>query len=77
MDHYQGRGWRVLPRHFFVTQLSLLFCARTRLEFDDPDGDQIDRLTVEQVRDTTNVWLSSADLPPVVRRRRYEGEWRK
>jgi SRSO17 transposase len=77
MDHYQGRGWRVLHRHFFVTQLSQLFCARMRLEFDDPDGGQLDRLTVEQVRSAMNVWLSAVDLKPAARRKRYDCEWRK
>ena len=28
MDHYQVRGWRCLHRHFYLTQLTYLFCAQ-------------------------------------------------
>jgi SRSO17 transposase len=77
MDHYQARGWRCLHRHFFVTQLSHLFCARMRQEYDDPANEQPDRLTVEQVRSAMNTWLSSADLKPAARQDRYEQELAK
>lgn len=29
LDHYEARGWRCVHRHFYVTQLSHLFCAKT------------------------------------------------
>jgi len=78
MDHYEVRGWRCLHRHFYLTQLSHLFCARMRLECDTASGDEHDRehdrVTVEQVRSATNVWLDAADLPPSTRRQRYEEE---
>jgi len=74
MDHYEVRGWRCVHRHFFVTQLSQLFCARIRQEYDDPASDQLDRLTVEQARSAMNVWLSAADLKPAARRKRFEEE---
>lgn len=74
MDHYQVRGWRCVHRHFFVTQLSHLFCARIRQEYDGADGEQCGRLTIEQVRSAMNTWLSAADLKPTVRRERYEQE---
>jgi len=77
MDHYQVRGWRCLRRHFFVTQLSHLFCARMRQEYDDPAGEQPDRLTVQQVRGAMNTWLSSVDLKPAARHERYEQELEK
>lgn len=77
MDHYEVRGWRCVHRHFFVTQLSQLFCARVRQEHDPTASGPADRLTVEQVRSATNVWLSAADLPPVARRIRYEEELEK
>ena len=77
MDHYEVRGWRCLHRHFFVTQLSQLFCARVRQKYDDPAGDPANRLTVEQVRGATNTWLSAADLKPAARRTRYEEELKK
>lgn len=28
MDHFETRSWRAIHRHFYITQLSLLFCAR-------------------------------------------------
>ena len=34
LDHYEVRGWRCLHRHFYLTQLSHLFCARMRQKFD-------------------------------------------
>jgi SRSO17 transposase len=74
MDHYQVRGWRCVHRHFFVTQLSQLFCARVRQAYDDPGSEQSDRLTIEQVRSATNTWLSAVDLKPAARRERYEQE---
>lgn len=74
MDDYQVRGWRCVHRHFFVTQLSHLFCARVRQEYDDAASGQVDRLTVEQVRSAVNTWLSAADLKPEARQKRYEDE---
>ena len=76
-DHYQVRGWRCVHRHFFVTQLSYLFCARVRQQYDAPASEQFDRLSVEQVRSATNTWLSAVDLTPKARRERYEEELRK
>ena len=74
LDHYEVRGWRCVHRHFYVTQLSHLFCARMREEYDNAPGDQLDRITVEQVRSATNVWLDAADLPLSTRRKRFEKE---
>lgn len=77
MDHYEVRGWRCVHRHFYVTQLSQLFCARVRQEYDEPVGDQLDRLSVEQVRSAINTWLSTVDLPSAKRQERYEEELEK
>ena len=77
LDHYEVRGWRCVHRHFYVTQLSHLFCARVRQEYDDAPGDHLDRITVEQVKSAINVWLDAADLPPSSRRRRFADELRK
>ena len=77
LDHYEVRGWRCVHRHFYVTQLSHLFCARTRLEYDTNSDDQLDRITIEQVRSAMNVWLDTADLPPASRRQRFEEERQK
>lgn len=32
MDHFEVRGWRGIHRHWYITQLSHLFCARERLK---------------------------------------------
>ena len=70
MDHYEVRGWRCLHRHFYITQLSQLFCARLRQKHASTP--EVGKLTVEQVRDAMNVWLDAADLPRAARKRRYE-----
>jgi SRSO17 transposase len=77
LDHYEVRGWRCVHRHFYVTQLSQLFCARVRQEYDKSPGDKLDRITVEQVRSAINVWLDAADLPPTSRRERFAAELNK
>ncbi len=77
LDHYEVRGWRCVHRHFYVTQLSHLFCARVRQEYDNVSGEPSDRLTVEQVRSATNVWLEAADLPTAIRQKRFEKELKK
>lgn len=74
LDHYEVRGWRCVHRHFYLTQLSHLFCARMRLKYDTASAEQPDRLTVEQVRSAVNIWLETANLPPSVRRTRFEDE---
>jgi len=77
LDHYEVRGWRCVHRHFYVTQLSHLFCACVRQEYDNSPGDRVDRITVEQVCSAMNVWLASADLPSASRRQRLEDELKK
>ena len=77
LDHYELRGWRCLHRHFYVTHLSHLFCARQRQEYNDVAGDQVDRISVEQVHSAMNVWLNAADLPSALRRERFEDELEK
>jgi SRSO17 transposase len=74
LDHYEVRGWRCVHRHFYVTQLNHLFCARVRQEYDQSPGEHLDRITVEQVCSAMNVWLDAADLPPSFRRKRFEDE---
>jgi SRSO17 transposase len=77
LDHYEVRGWRCVHRHFYVTQLSHLFCARVRQEYDHASDRQGDRLTVEEVRSAMNVWLDTADLPPACQRKRFQQELEK
>ena len=62
LDHYEVRGWRCLHRHFYLTQLTHLFCARMRQQFDDmgTHDDVLERLTTEQVRRAMNAWLEAA-----------------
>ena len=74
MDHYQVRGWRCLHRHYFVTQLSQLFCAAVRQEYDHSSADQADSLTIEQVRSATNTWLQAVGLTPTARQEAYKKE---
>jgi SRSO17 transposase len=65
LDHYEVRGWRCLHRHFYLTQLSHLFCARMRQKFDDATtrDDALEHLTTEQVRRAMNAWLEAAAAP--------------
>ena len=77
LDHYEARGWRCVHRHFCVTQLSHLFCARIRQEYDRASGESLDRITVEQVRSAMNVWLDAADSPAATRRKRFQVELKK
>lgn len=62
LDHYEVRGWRCLHRHFYLTQLTQLFCARMRQKFDaaPPRAEPLEHLTTEQVRRAINVWLEVA-----------------
>lgn len=77
LDHYQVRGWQCVHRHFYITQLSHLFCARVRKEYDESPEPTLDRISVEQVRSAVNVWLETADLPAAIRRRRFQEELKK
>lgn len=70
LDHYEVRGWRCVHRHFYVTGLSYLFCARVRQEYA-AGGEP---WTLEQVRQATSLWLQVADLPPSLQKQRYERE---
>ena len=61
LDHYEARGWRCVHRHFHLTQLSHLFCARMRQKFDprETEDDSLEHLTTEQVRRAMNTRLES------------------
>ncbi len=62
LDHYEVRGWRCLHRHCYLTQLTHLFCARMRQQFDaaTTHDDPLEHLTTEQVRRAMNTWLETA-----------------
>ena len=70
MDHFEVRGWRCVHRHWYVTQLSYLFCSRLRVQYDDNEV----ALTVEQVRSVVNVWIRSVDFQPPDKRPLLEQE---
>ncbi len=74
LDHFQVRGWRCVHRHYYITQLSQLFCARVRQEYEQEQGISAKRLTIEQVRGATCVYLEATDLTPTARRERYQQE---
>jgi SRSO17 transposase len=78
LDHYEVRGWRCLHRHFYLTQLSHLFCARMRQKFDaaTPSDDPLERLTTEQVRRAMNAWLEIAERR-LTKAERFERELAK
>ena len=63
-----------MHRHFYITQLSHLFCARVRQEYDEASVVEATRISVEQVRSAMDVWLEASALPPRQRRRRLEQE---
>jgi SRSO17 transposase len=64
LDHYEVRGWRCVHRHFYLTQLSHLFCARLRQKFDAKivREDPLEHLTTEQVRRAINTWFEVTEL---------------
>ena len=75
LDHFEVRGWRCVHRHWFVTQLSHLFCSRLRQAWDDLDEiDPLEKLTIEQVRQVVNSYLENRDLPPPERTERFQVE---
>jgi SRSO17 transposase len=77
LDHYEVRGWRCVHRHFYVTQLSHLFCARVRQKYDESSDGKADRISVEQVRSAIDAYLDAADLPVSARKKRLEHELHK
>ncbi len=78
LDHYEVRGWRCVHRHFYLTQLSHLFCARVRQKFDAQivHDDPLEQLTMEQVRRAINTWLQ-ATAPRLSKIGRLEKELAK
>jgi len=78
LDHYEVRGWRCVHRHFYLAQLSHLFCARVRQKFDARIewDDALEHLTTEQVRRAVNTWLMVA-APRQTKTKRLENELTK
>jgi SRSO17 transposase len=78
LDHYEVRGWSCVHRHFYLVQLSHLFCARIRQKFDAEmvHDDPLERLTTEQVRSAINTWLE-VSRPRLSKIKRLEKELAK
>ncbi len=78
LDHYEVRGWGCVHRHFVLTQLSHLFCARVRQQFDAAieREDPLEHLTTEQVRRAMNTWLE-ASAPRLTKTQRLQKELAK
>lgn len=78
LDHYEVRGWRCVHRHFYLAQLSQLFCARVRQKFAAaaPPDDPLEHLTMEQVRRAMNTWLAAA-AGRLTKTERYQRELAK
>jgi SRSO17 transposase len=74
LDHYEVRGWRCVHRHFYLAQLSQLFCARVRQQCEAATTrtDPLERLTMEQVRRAMNTWLAAAER--LTKAARYQRE---
>lgn len=74
-DHFECRGWGCVHRHLIVTILSQLFCARVRYRYCQSEVvTDAERLTLEQVRSATDVYIRCIDLPPKAREKQYEAE---
>jgi SRSO17 transposase len=75
LDQYEVRGWRCVHRHFYLTQLSQLFCARVRQKFEAAitRDDLLEHLTMEQVRRAMNTWLE-VTAERLTQRERFQQE---
>lgn len=41
MDHFEMRNWQGIHRHFYITQLSMLFCTEVQQELRKKNGGQL------------------------------------
>lgn len=74
-DHFECRGWGCVHRHMIVTILAQLFCARVRHQLCRSEVvTDAERVTLEQIRRAADVFIQCQDLPPRIRRQRYEAE---
>lgn len=69
MDHFEVRGWRCIHRHYYLTGVSYLLCSRIREQLDTG---QTGELTVEQVRQSINIYLTYHHLVREERDRQFE-----
>lgn len=74
-DHFECRGWICVHRHLIVTILAQLFCARVGHQLCRSEVvTDAEHLTLEQIRRAADVFVASSDLPPRLRKRRYQAE---
>ena len=77
-DHFECRGWGCVHRHLIVTIVAQLFCAQVRHRLCPSEiVTDAQRLTLEQVRRAADVFICCLDLPPRIRKRRYEAELKR
>lgn len=69
MDHFEVRGWRCIHRHYYMTGVSYLLCSRIREQLDTG---QTGELTVEQVRQSINIYLTFHHLVREERDRQFQ-----
>jgi SRSO17 transposase len=69
LDHFEVRGWRCIHRHYYLTGMSYLLCGRIREKLGSAGTGE---LTVEQVRQCINTYLTFHHLPTENRDREFE-----
>jgi SRSO17 transposase len=69
LDHFEVRGWRCIHRHYYLTGMSYLLCGRIREKLGSAGTGE---LTVEQVRQCINTYLTFHHLPTEHRDREFE-----
>ena len=68
---FEMRSWRGIHRRLYVSQLSLLFCARVHQRLREKTTDSL-YLTVEQVHEAACAWLEAQRFPPRSRAAVYQ-----
>ena len=41
MDHFEMRNWQGIHRHFYITQLTMLFCAQVQQSFREKNSKKL------------------------------------
>ena len=74
-DHFECRGWGCVHRHLIVTIVSQLFCARVRHQLCRSEVvSEAERLTLEQVRRASDVYIRCMGLPRRIAWEEYQAE---
>ena len=72
MDHFEVRTWTAIHRHWYISQLSQLFCARLRRCWGETKRPGTLYLTVEQIREAASTWVAIRMLPYSARQILYQ-----